>query len=432
MDNQRPPAAQHALRPKRLVTDPLGKMSDELPPSMSALLGTAPGAQNGQNVLPAARELEALLPGTLLRGGRYRLEEMQGRQEWMPGVSEAMWLAQDAQRSGARVMLCELIMPESSSMMMQSMLRTATMALTSVGRHPHIPTLWDAFGDQGRNFFVFEPVEGESLLSQMRRTGRALSEQEVIECCLQMAEVLELLSQQTPPLVHGLINPEHIIIVRQSGQYMLTNFSIVLAGGATQFISSHDRTPLSPYTAPEFARGMIDGRADLYSLMATAYHAVTGSIPTPLDGAIPQARRLNPQVSPQLDAILAKGLRPIAIQRYQRPSDLRQELLAMRSLSGGMAVLAPIVPATPPPGRPAQPAFQVPQQEVSSASQQLPSIISKSTDFDMDDLEQKSSLPKPEELPPMAEKNEKLQATVWVIAIVVLIVVVVILSRGLM
>ena len=137
------------------------------------------------------------------------------------------------------------------------------MALSQVGRHPHIPTLWDAFSDRGRNFFVFEPFDGEPLLSRMRRTGRAMSEQDVIECCLQMSEVLELLSQQSPPLVHGLISPEHILSARNGSQYALINFSLVLAGGATQFVSGIDRTRLSPYTPPEFMRGVIDGRSDL-------------------------------------------------------------------------------------------------------------------------------------------------------------------------
>jgi len=204
-------------------------------------------------------------------------------------------------------MICELVTPESNSVVMQSTLRTATMALTSVGRHPHIPTLWDAFSDRGRNFFVFESVQGESLSNRMRRTGRPMAEQEVIECSLQMTEVLELLAQQSPPMVHGLISPEHILVGRSGSQYILTNFSIVLAGSATQFVAGIDRTRLSAYTAPEFVRGVIDVRSDLYSLMATAYYAVTGSLPTGTGGSIPQAQRLNPKVSPQFDNILGKN-----------------------------------------------------------------------------------------------------------------------------
>src|SRR5947209_13788316 len=222
-------------------------------------------------------------------------------------------------------MICELVRPDIKSAVIQCMVRSATMALTSVGRNTHIPTLWDAFSDQGRSFFVFELIEGESLLARMRRTGRAIPEQEVIECCLQMTEVLELLSQQSPPLIHGQIRPEHIV-ARSGSQYVLTNFSIVLAGGAMQLASGIDHSQLSAYTAPEFVRGVIDVRSDLYSLLATAYYLVTGSVPINMNGTVPSAQRLNPNVSSQFEAILTKGLSSVPSQRYQRPGELCREL----------------------------------------------------------------------------------------------------------
>src|SRR5206468_2975732 len=192
----------------------------------------------------------------------YRLLELHERQDWLAGAYEAIWIGQDAQRGMSQVMICELVLPENDPVALQTTLRTAAMALTSGGRHPHIPTLWNAF------------------------SGCA------------------------------------------------PHFSVVLAGGATQFVSGIDRTRLSPYAASEFVRGVIDVRSDLYALMATAYHVVSGSMPTGVSGSIPQAQRLNPNISAQFDAILGRGLRPIASQRYQRPSELRQDLLAMRSVSG--------------------------------------------------------------------------------------------------
>ena len=271
-----------------------------------------------------------LTPNTLLREGRYRLVEVFGRQHWQSGVYETVWQAQDAQRSMMSVMLCELYAPGSSSIAVQGMLRAATIALTSVGRYPPVPTLWDVFSERDRNFFVFEPVYGESLVARMRRIGLTLSERDIIECCVQIAELLEMISQQTPPLVHGLIQPEYIA-VRPDGQYVLRNFSVVLAGGATQFVTGLDRSSLSPYMAPELPLGSIDVRADLYSLLATAYYTVTGKAPvraTP-DGDIPSARTINPRLSPLFDVVLSRGLHPSIEQRYQRPSELRRDLLAI-------------------------------------------------------------------------------------------------------
>ena len=285
--------------------------------------------QQAPNVLSPMRSnvmtssVRPLLPGVLLRGGRYRLQEIQERQDWLSGVFEAVWIGKDAHRAGSQVVICEVVLPENTSVMTQTILRTATMALATIGRHPHIPALWDAFSDQGRSFFVFEPIEGETLMARMRYSGRALPEQEVIEFCLQLTDVLELLAQQSSQLVHGLIRPEHIILSRNSFQYILTNFSVVLAGGATQYIAGMERSRLSSYTAPEFVRGVVDVRTDMYSLIATAYHAVTGSAPSSISGSIPQAQRINPNVSSAFDAILSKGLRTVPNQRYQRPSELR-------------------------------------------------------------------------------------------------------------
>jgi hypothetical protein len=371
-----------------------------------------------------------LLPGVLLRGGRYRLQELQERQDWLSGVFEAVWVGKDAHRAGSQVMICEVVLPENTSVMTQTILRTSTMTLASIGRHPHIPALWDAFSDHGRSFFVFEPIEGESLITRMRYSGRVLPEQEVIECCLQITDVLELLAQQSPQLVHGLIRPEHIILSRNGSQYILTNFSVVLAGGATQYIAGMERSRLSPYTAPEFVRGVVDVRTDMYSLIATAYHAVTGSVPTGVSGSIPQAQRINPNVSSDFDTILSKGLRAVANQRYQRPSELRQDLLAMRSVSGTLvsgngsnAAFQNNIPTLI--SRNGQRTDLSTQRTPDHVAQPLPLLLNSTDDLE----EHVLLLPKPEDLPPMKAANDALNATILLCLILVSLVAIVVLSH---
>lgn len=456
------------LRPSRLVTDPLAREgtrtngpqisqepfqdlsssarvdSSQLGFNASPLSGgSQPGVSISQPAQPNAatsqKDQRVLMAGTLLRSGRYRLRELRGRQEWLSGSYEAKWMAQDAQRAGSQVTICELAIPDSGPMMVQSLLRTATMALTSVGRHPHIPTLWDAFSDQGQNFFVFEPVEGETLLARMRRTGQALPEQDVIECCLQMAEILDLLAQQSPPLVHGLIRPENILVNLAGSQYILTNFSIILAGGATQFVAGLDRTAISPFMAPEFIRGVVDVRSDLYSLLATAYYAVTGSVPTSAGSGtpVPPAQRFNSRVSSEFEAILAKGLRPIANQRYQRPSELRHDLLGIRSVNGSLAQrsgsLASSQPGLPPLSPQMPPALSSSQaltnQKVpAGVAQVLPNLLSMG--IEDDEAEEGLLLPRPEELPPMELRNDTMHSTFWVIGILLCLIIIVVVSRS--
>jgi serine/threonine protein kinase len=389
------------------------------------------GGQESMVSTPIAR---ALLPGTLLRGNRYRLQELVERQDWLSGVFEGIWIGKDAQRNSAKVIITEVVLPEGTSVMSQTLLRTATMALANVGRHRHIPALWDAFSDHGRSFFIFEPIEGESFFSRLRFSGRPLPEQEVIECCIQMTEVLELLAQQSPPLVHGLIRPEHIVIGRESAQYYLTNFSVVLAGGGTQFIAGIERSHLSQYAAPEFTRGVIDTRSDIYSLIASAYFASTGTVPTGISGSIPPARRINNALSADFDAILSKGLRTIASQRYQRPSELRQDLLALRSVNGSivagnveqrMSSGGAFGPerAAQYMGSNIQP--QAAQQAAPSLAQALPIQLVVNDQSDEQDL----LLPRPENLPPFPAGNDRLNAALLLGLILVALLILVIVSQ---
>lgn len=427
---QNPPLQPHVpLKAHPLTRD----SSDKLPKKGQQGPTAFPASQTQASRSAALDSLRSLVPGTILRRGRYRLHELHTRQEWRNGAYEATWIAQDAQRSALPVVICEVTLPTTGLVTIQSMLRTATVNLNAVGHHPHVPTLWDAFSEQERNFFAFEPIEGESLLARMRHTGRPLPEQEVIECCLQMIDVLELLIQQSPPLIHGLIRPEHILITRSGSQYMLTNFSVLLAGGATQFVAGTVPSQLSTYTAPECVQGILGTATDLYALLATAYHAVTGAIPKTLGGSIPPARQLNATVSAQFDAILAKGLRPIPSQRYQRPSELRQDLMTLRSTSVNLAANTTPKPTfrSPIP----RVASLVPKEQSSKVEDQpsVPQLVAQTLQSLIPDdyvEERQTLLPRPEDLPPLSQGNDSRNAALWLIGILLCFLLLVILSHG--
>jgi serine/threonine protein kinase len=413
------PRLQSPLRTRRLISDAqYREQAQRGSPPYSSQQPSSIASQARIGLNSSSLEVRLLMPGTILHGGRYRLLELRSRQEWARGAFEAMWIGQDAQRAGSQVVIWEVVLPEMASSLVQSKLRSATVTLASVGRHPHIPALWDAFSDQERAFFIFEPIAGESLLARMQRTGRALPEQDVIACCRQITEVLELLAQQMPPLVHGLIRPEHIIATQNGSLYMFTNFSIVMISGATQFITGIERSRLSPYMAPELARGVVDTRSDLYSLLATAYHVVTGSVPAEVDGNIPQVQRLNPNVSARFGAILAKGLHPIASQRYQRPSELLQDLLSIRAESSSLGSRrrrewsGQVAQA----GQPAA---------TDSISKALPMLLTPTEDLD----EQAQLLPRPEELPALEDSNDTRNALI-LLALLVLCIIAVVVASG--
>src|SRR6266700_2074707 len=105
--------------------------------------------------------LQSLMRGDVLRQGRYRLIEQLSLPENQQGQGAA-WLASDAQSSTRRVVIREVAMPEGSA------------------------------ADKER-------VVG-MIASRMAEYGR------------QLCEILTILSQHQPPLVHGSINPSTIIV----------------------------------------------------------------------------------------------------------------------------------------------------------------------------------------------------------------------------
>jgi hypothetical protein len=138
---------------------------------------------------------------------------------------------------------------------------------------------------------------------------------------------------------------------------------------------------------------------------------------------------VNPNVSQQFDAILAKGLRPISSQRYQRPSELRQDLLAMRSVNGSLVsghpqrFEAPLI-AQPMGRERLQPEY---------ASQGVPDSVAQAFQSlaPVENLEdQRLLLPRPEELPPMEERNDMAFAALWLTGILGALLVIVFLTRG--
>ncbi len=282
----------------------------------------------------------------------------------------------------------------------------------------------------------------------MRRRGHPLSEREVIECCLQMVDVLEFMASQTPPVVHGLIRPDYIIAGRTRSHYYLTGFSVVLASGATQFTAGMARSQLSPYTAPEFAHGVIESGSDIYALLASAYHLLTGSPPTRTHGRILPARQLNPAVSPALEAVLARGLssgqglRPDLSQRYRHPEQLRQALSEREIVSGTLehttaAALSSSAPSSPAPATP-PPQPSVLQTPASAAVGLSPSLSGLLQDHPIlqslapaELVEREATLlPAPEDLPPLPDSHDHLHALAWTLTLFLSLILTIALARG--
>lgn len=264
--------------------------------------------------------------GDLLNQGRYRLVDRLVLPDNQAGQGVA-WLAIDTRSSAyAQVVLREFISAAEDQESKKQQIRSVALRLSEIAQHPGFPKVVDVFNEQDSYFIVLQHIEGESLASLLRRQGGALPERTVAEYGRQLCEMLTILARQQPPMVHGAISPETVIISPDRGRVHLIHMPLLPTREPA------NTSAVAGYKAPEQARGIADPASDLYAVAATMHHAVTGFDPRErIAFFYPPARRLNPVVSQPIETILAQELRLSALQRYARAADMQKDLAAFIS-----------------------------------------------------------------------------------------------------
>ena len=148
---------------------------------------------------------------------------------------------------------------------------------------------------------------------------------------------------------------------------------------------------------------MLDRRSDIYSLLATVYYAVTGTV-SPASGEFFPARYLNPALSADFDAILAKGLHPVLHQRYQHPFELQQDILALSSRAVVQHQAQQLIPKDSIDG-----SFGSASMPASDTAYPFP--------IKPEFQEDATLLPSAETLPQMSEGNDRFEAIVLLIVV---------------
>ena len=255
-------------------------------------------------------KLKPLDEGTVLNG-RYEIVRKIGG-----GGMGAVYLATDRNLGGILRAVKEMIqsyIEETQQDKAVSDFKRESMLLTSLD-HPSIPTIYDYFYDEkeGRFYLVMKYISGGDLASRLRSApeGR-IDEETVVGWATQIADVLDYLHNRQPPIVYRDLKPANIMIDGNTGRTMLIDF------GIARWINKEEKGVTAVgtmgYAPPELFSGKVEPSSDIYSLGSTMFHLLTGADPQSNPLLIfdfqkhPRPRQINPQLSDQIEKILAQN-----------------------------------------------------------------------------------------------------------------------------
>jgi eukaryotic-like serine/threonine-protein kinase len=268
---------------------------------------------------------QALIAGSRLQGGRYVVNKVLGQ-----GGMGAAFLASDTRLDSKPVVIKELVAEDNTSAQFEDEVRNFKREVATVAHldHPLIPNVTDHFQEGNCYYMIQEYVEGENLEERLERLQQPLKEREVLLCASEVLDILDYLSQQTPPIVHRDIKPANIIIGAKDRRAHLVDFGIARADEARNAIRKQTSALGTPgYAPPEQYQGNADPRSDLYALAATMHHMLTNRDPRNHPPFIyPPVRMQNPQLSANTERILIRALNNDMNQRYQSAAMMKQDV----------------------------------------------------------------------------------------------------------
>lgn len=282
-----------------------------------------------------------IAPNTII-GGRYRVLKPLGG-----GGMKLVYLAEDLRLAARRCALAEMVdsftNAEAQRQAATGFQREAEM-LAQLSNE-HIPRIYDYFSEQNRHYLVMEYIDGTTLDKELARAGGKLQEARVIDIAIQVLDTLIYLHNLEPPVIYRDLKPSNVMLMAD-GQAKLIDFGIARH---FQPLSNATMIGTQGYAPPEQYRGKVEPRSDLYALGATMHHCVSGrdpSIEAPF--SFPPLRKLGPDVTPTLAALVDKALAYEIGKRVASALEFRQALSEIRSGLGTPAAAAPPT-ASPPP-----------------------------------------------------------------------------------
>ncbi|MFI5644905.1 Stk1 family PASTA domain-containing Ser/Thr kinase [Kitasatospora sp. NPDC051705] len=266
-------------------------------------------------------------------GGRYELGGVLGR----GGMAE-VYLGHDT-RLGRSVAVKTLRADMARDPSFQARFRREAQSAASLN-HPAIVAVYDTGEDYidgiSIPYIVMEYVEG-STLRELLHSGRRLLPERALEMTIGILQALEY--SHRAGIVHRDIKPANVMLTRQ-GNVKVMDFGIARAMGDAGMTMTQTSAVIgtAQYLSPEQAKGeQVDARSDLYSTGCLLYELLTVRPPfvgdSPVAVAYQHVREeaqppsvFDPEVRPEIDAIVLKALAKERDYRYQTADEMRDDI----------------------------------------------------------------------------------------------------------
>jgi eukaryotic-like serine/threonine-protein kinase len=274
-------------------------------------------------------------------GGRYELGELLGR----GGMAEVRRAVD--QRLGRSVAVKQLRTDLAVDPTFQARFRREAQSAAGLN-HPTIVAVYDT-GEEidplsgvSVPYIVMELVEGPTLRDVLRE-GRKLLPERALELTQGVLEALSY--SHKAGIVHRDIKPANVMLTPNGGVKVM-DFGIARAVADTSATMTQTAAVIgtAQYLSPEQARGeTVDARSDLYSTGCLLYELLAGRPPfvgdSPVSVAYQHVReapvppsQLDPEITPEIDAVVLKALAKDPDDRYQSAAEMRADIA--RLLSG--------------------------------------------------------------------------------------------------
>jgi serine/threonine-protein kinase len=253
--------------------------------------------------------------------GQFSIEHLLGR-----GGMGLVYLAREVRLD--RLVALKVLPPElhDDAGVRERFLRESRIAAQL--SHPNIVPIFRVDEVAGFVFFVMQYVDGPTLAARIRHHG-ALEPSEVARVVRDVAWALAYAHARG--VVHRDIKPENILIDRETGRALVTDFGIAQRLHYPRLSDDEDGSGVVVgsvhFMSPEQAGGApADGRSDLYSLGMVAWHALAGRVA--FDGRTsevlerqrredpPPITSVNPRVPPALADVVHRALAKNPQDRY--------------------------------------------------------------------------------------------------------------------